>query len=138
MTSGLKNIVFPLLRKVTGSLIAQEITSVQPMAMPTGLLQYMDFVYRGDRPCTTPEEFQFLFYFAERFTAKYPVGSVLTLWKSTFKVVVKSEGFPMTEKNEVVFMTDLDEEQLYRFSECEEFRKFYDEVKDDFRRLKEV
>jgi len=45
---------FPQLNilRPTASLIANDLVSVQPMAAPTGILQYVDYVYNGtpDRP----------------------------------------------------------------------------------------
>lgn len=43
-------IAFPLVRRVFGSLLANEIVSVQPMNMPAGLLFYLDFVYDRTKP----------------------------------------------------------------------------------------
>lgn len=36
---------FPHVRKVTPSLVSQQIVSVQPMTLPTGLLFYLDYSY---------------------------------------------------------------------------------------------
>jgi hypothetical protein len=38
-------IAFPLVRRVFGQLLANEIVSVQPMSLPAGLLFYLDFKY---------------------------------------------------------------------------------------------
>lgn len=43
-------IAFPLVRRVFGSLLANEIVSVQPMNMPSGLLFYLDFVFDRTKP----------------------------------------------------------------------------------------
>jgi len=43
-------VAFPLVRRVFGSLLANEIVSVQPMNMPSGLLFYLDFVYDRTKP----------------------------------------------------------------------------------------
>lgn len=40
-----QNFQLPLVRRVYSTLIANELVSVQPMSMPTGLLHYIDYVY---------------------------------------------------------------------------------------------
>lgn len=40
-------ISFPTVRRVYSGLIANQIVSVQPMALPTGLLTFMDYSYSG-------------------------------------------------------------------------------------------
>ncbi len=42
---GFMNVAFPLVRRVFGPLFAQELVSVQPMSLPSGLLFYLDFTY---------------------------------------------------------------------------------------------
>lgn len=45
------NVTFPHVRKVWPKSLAQEIVSVQPMSLPSGLLFYMDFLYgSGSQP----------------------------------------------------------------------------------------
>lgn len=41
------HIGFPVVRRVYSSLIANEIVSVQPMTLPSGLLFHIDYVYGG-------------------------------------------------------------------------------------------
>ena len=43
--AGFNKIAFPLVRRVFAQLIANEIVSVQPMSLPSGLLFYLDFNY---------------------------------------------------------------------------------------------
>ena len=43
--AGFNKIAFPLVRRVFAQLIANEIVSVQPMSLPSGLLFYLDFVF---------------------------------------------------------------------------------------------
>lgn len=43
--AGFTNVAFPIVRKVFGGLIANEIVSVQPMSLPAGLLFYLDYTY---------------------------------------------------------------------------------------------
>lgn len=42
---GFQNIAFPIVRRVFGGLIANELVSVQPMSLPSGLLFYLDYTY---------------------------------------------------------------------------------------------
>ncbi|MFA6049806.1 MAG: hypothetical protein WC761_01295 [Candidatus Paceibacterota bacterium] len=42
---GFTNVAFPIVRRVFAGLIANEIVSVQPMSLPTGLLFYLDYSY---------------------------------------------------------------------------------------------
>lgn len=48
--AGFNKIAFPLVRRVFAQLIANEIVSVQPMSLPSGLLFYLDFVYDRSLP----------------------------------------------------------------------------------------
>ncbi len=48
--AGFNKIAFPLVRRVFAQLIANEIVSVQPMSLPSGLLFYMDFVWDRSLP----------------------------------------------------------------------------------------
>lgn len=43
----LNKFTFPVVRKVFPSLIAQQIVSVQPMSLPSGLLFYEEFQYKN-------------------------------------------------------------------------------------------
>jgi len=42
---GFQNIAFPMVRRVFGGLIANELVSIQPMSLPSGLLFYLDYTY---------------------------------------------------------------------------------------------
>lgn len=48
--SAFNKIAFPLVRRTFGRLLANEIVSVQPMSMPSGLLFYLDFVFERTKP----------------------------------------------------------------------------------------
>jgi hypothetical protein len=48
--AGFNKIAFPLVRRVFAQLIANEIVSVQPMSLPSGLLFYLDFVWDRNLP----------------------------------------------------------------------------------------
>lgn len=43
--TGFQAVAFPMVRRVFGQLLAQEIVSVQPMALPAGLIFWLDFTY---------------------------------------------------------------------------------------------
>lgn len=42
---GFSNIVFPMVRRIFGGLVANELISIQPMALPSGLIFYLDYTY---------------------------------------------------------------------------------------------
>ena len=42
---GFSNIAFPIVRRVFGGLVANELVSIQPMSLPSGLLFYLDYSY---------------------------------------------------------------------------------------------
>jgi hypothetical protein len=46
---GFTNIAFPIVRRVFGGLVANELVSIQPMSLPSGLLFYLDYTYGTDR-----------------------------------------------------------------------------------------
>ena len=43
--AGFTNVAFPIVRRVFAGLVANEIVSVQPMSLPSGLLFYLDYTY---------------------------------------------------------------------------------------------
>ena len=42
---GFQQVAFPIVRRVFGNLIANDLVSVQPMSLPSGLLFYLDYTY---------------------------------------------------------------------------------------------
>jgi hypothetical protein len=46
---GFTNIAFPIVRRVFGGLVANELVSIQPMSLPSGLLFYLDYSYGTNR-----------------------------------------------------------------------------------------
>ena len=42
---GFTNIAFPIVRRVFGGLIANDLVSVQPMSLPSGLIFFLDFTF---------------------------------------------------------------------------------------------
>ena len=57
---GFSNIAFPIVRRVFGGLVANELVSIQPMSLPSGLLFYLDYTYGtnvgGDASLSTGNE----------------------------------------------------------------------------------
>lgn len=45
---GFSNVAFPIVRRVFGGLIANDLVSIQPMSLPSGLLFYLDYTYGSD------------------------------------------------------------------------------------------
>ena len=45
---GFTNIAFQIVRRVFGGLVANELVSIQPMSLPSGLLFYLDYTYGSD------------------------------------------------------------------------------------------
>jgi len=43
--AGFTNVAFPIVRRVFAGLVANEVVSVQPMSLPSGLLFYLDYTY---------------------------------------------------------------------------------------------
>jgi len=52
---GFAAVAFPLVRRVFGNLLAQDLVSVQPMSLPSGLIFFLDFVYSADSNGGTAE-----------------------------------------------------------------------------------
>jgi hypothetical protein len=46
---GFASVAFPIVRRVFGGLIANDLVSVQPMSLPSGLIFFMDFTYESAR-----------------------------------------------------------------------------------------
>ncbi len=54
---GFASVAFPIVRRVFAGLIANDLVSVQPMSLPSGLIFFLDFVYsprRGSDSVTDP------------------------------------------------------------------------------------
>ncbi len=45
---GFAAVAFPIVRRVFGQLLAQDLVSVQPMSLPSGLIFFLDFTFSGD------------------------------------------------------------------------------------------
>ena len=46
---GFASVAFPIVRRVFGGLLANDLVSVQPMSLPSGLIFFMDFTYESSR-----------------------------------------------------------------------------------------
>jgi len=46
---GFAAVAFPIVRRVFGGLIANDLVSVQPMSLPSGLIFFLDFTYQGSK-----------------------------------------------------------------------------------------
>ena len=46
---GFASVAFPIVRRVFGGLIANDLVSVQPMSLPSGLIFFLDFTYGNSR-----------------------------------------------------------------------------------------
>ena len=46
---GFASVAFPIVRRVFGGLLANDLVSVQPMSLPSGLIFFMDFTFTDDR-----------------------------------------------------------------------------------------
>jgi hypothetical protein len=44
---GFASVAFPIVRRVFGGLLANDLVSVQPMSLPSGLIFFLDFTYQG-------------------------------------------------------------------------------------------
>jgi len=45
---GFASVAFPIVRRVFGNLLAQDLVSVQPMSLPSGLIFFLDFVFSAE------------------------------------------------------------------------------------------
>ncbi len=53
---GFASVAFPIVRRVFGGLIANDLVSVQPMSLPSGLIFFLDFKYSPNLGDTTAED----------------------------------------------------------------------------------
>ena len=53
---GFASVAFPIVRRVFGGLIANDLVSVQPMSLPSGLIFFLDFRYSPNLGDTTAED----------------------------------------------------------------------------------
>ena len=53
---GFASVAFPIVRRVFGGLIANDLVSVQPMSLPSGLIFFLDFKYSPSLGTGTAED----------------------------------------------------------------------------------
>jgi len=53
---GFASVAFPIVRRVFGGLIANELVSVQPMSLPSGLIFFLDFTHTHTRDSVLADE----------------------------------------------------------------------------------
>jgi hypothetical protein len=53
---GFAAVAFPIVRRVFGGLVANDLVSVQPMSLPSGLIFFLDFAYSDNRHSLTATE----------------------------------------------------------------------------------
>ena len=73
---GFSAVAFPLVRRVFGSLIANDLVSVQPMSLPSGLIFFLDFTFGGT--FSAPEETRLGFVKGNSLYGGGVVGAQLT------------------------------------------------------------
>ena len=71
---GFQNIAFPIVRRVFGGLVANELVSIQPMSLPSGLLFYLDYTYGSDVGGTDTSGFDTATYEAGQSIYNNPAG----------------------------------------------------------------
>ena len=52
---GFASVAFPIVRRVFGGLLAQDLVSVQPMSLPSGLIFFLDFTFAGTMSDNDPD-----------------------------------------------------------------------------------
>ena len=53
---GFASVAFPIVRRVFGGLLANDLVSVQPMSLPSGLIFFLDFTYQDGRMGQTKDK----------------------------------------------------------------------------------
>ena len=56
---GFAAVAFPIVRRVFAGLIANDLVSVQPMSLPSGLIFFLDFVFSNDLGSSGTEKYRF-------------------------------------------------------------------------------
>lgn len=135
-SGSLSKIVFPKIRKVFPQLIAQQIVSVQPMALPSGLIFHLDGGKR--RPVRGQEELNNLFklwkYCSDRFIEGTEFRLSLDFEKWSFgnhhtTVILTSDFYVLSEKNGVGFLCNKskNETDFFFVDDLADYEKFLKE-----------
>ena len=75
---GFAAVAFPIVRRVFGNLLAQDLVSVQPMSLPSGLIFFLDFTFSADGSQVGSEEFRLANKFGNSLYGGGVVGQQLT------------------------------------------------------------
>ena len=75
---GFAAVAFPLVRRVFGNLIANDLVSVQPMSLPSGLIFFLDFTFGGNVNYNTPGMLRGGFTVGDSLYGGARVGSEIT------------------------------------------------------------
>ena len=138
-------ITFPIVRKVFSQLISAELVSVQPMAMPKGILNFLEVVYSRTRTrCTSQAELNKLFKICWKFDEMFPVGSivhldvnkVLSMSESVPQtLVVKSEFFVLSNLSSVGFLCNesKDDSEFYYVDDLVEYKAIIEELGNELK-----
>jgi hypothetical protein len=84
---GFQNVAFPMVRRVFGGLIANELVGVQPMSLPAGLIFYMDYRYDSVKAGNQADDFavgQSLFGTRDNLQSNNADGGFYNLGGSSF------------------------------------------------------
>jgi len=136
-------ITFPVVRRCVSKLIAQQITSVQPMTgISSGILELLHGPYRG--PCTSQDLLNSLFYISRKFNELFPVGSevnldvgsrvIFTTTKTQpEKLIVKSESYVLSNLSVVGFLSDKsdDDTHMYYVQDLIEYQLILKEINNE-------
>lgn len=138
-----KSNVFPNIKRVLPTLLANEIVAVQPMAIPKGLLFYMDEIYGNRRrPVRNQKELNNLFRLWEIFEKRYPLGSnvhmnlervIGTETNVQEQLTITSEYFVLSNMNTVGFLCNKskDDQDFYYVDDLKEFEEIIKELNEN-------
>lgn len=130
-------------RRSVSKLIAQEIVSVQPMTLPTGIVFYMDELFGNRRrPVKTQKELNVLFRLWEIFEKRYPLGSnvhmnlervIGTETNVQEQLTITSEYFVLSNLNTVGFLCNKskDNQDFYYVDDLKEFEEIIKELNEN-------
>ncbi len=75
---GFAAVAFPIVRRVFGNLLAQDLVSVQPMSLPSGLIFFLDFTFSSDGLAGDNEDFRLGNQFGNSLYGGGVIGQQLT------------------------------------------------------------
>ena len=91
---GFAAVAFPIVRRVFAGLIANDLVSVQPMSLPSGLIFFLDFVFSGDVGAGASQTDRFGNYNDKSIYGTDQVGSQITGGVSLVSTSGSSLGGP--------------------------------------------